>query len=131
MHFIRGAGLAGLKGMVPRTVIPTFDAEIPIVRPLLDVWREETIVYCASHGLRPRHDPSNASIDFFRNRLRHLLIPALEMYNPRLREVIWRTSRSLAGDLAYPRGTLTCGGITVAGQRRSLTGFAAKRSTGL
>ena len=98
MHFIRGAGLAGLKGMTHRTIIPTFDSEIPIVRPLLDVWREETIVYCASHGLRPRYDPSNASIDFFRNRLRHLLIPALESYNPRLREVIWRTSRSLAGD---------------------------------
>ena len=98
MHFLRGAGLAGLKGMTHRTIINTFDAEIPIVRPLLDAWREETVVYCAANGLRPRHDPSNASLDFFRNRLRHLLIPALESYNPRFREVIWRTSRSLAGD---------------------------------
>lgn len=98
MHFLRGAGLAGLKGMTHRTIIHMFDEEIPIVRPLLDVWREETIVYCAANGLRPRHDPSNASLDFFRNRLRHLLIPALESYNPRFREVVWRTSRSLAGD---------------------------------
>jgi tRNA(Ile)-lysidine synthase len=98
MHFIRGAGLAGLKGMSYRTVIHMFDPEIPIVRPLLDVWREETVVYCASNGFRPRHDPSNASLDFFRNRLRHLLIPILESYNPRFREVIWRTSRSLASD---------------------------------
>ena len=98
MHFIRGAGLAGLKGMSYRTIIQTFDPEIPIVRPLLDTWREETVVYCASNGFRPRHDPSNASLDFFRNRLRHLLIPTLESYNPRFREVIWRTSRSLAGD---------------------------------
>ena len=98
MHFLRGAGLAGLKGMTHRTIIHTFDPEIPIVRPLLDTWREEIIVYCAANGLRPRHDPSNASLDFFRNRLRHLLIPALESYNPRFREVIWRTSRSLAGD---------------------------------
>ncbi len=98
MHFLRGAGLAGLKGMTHRTIIHTFDSEIPIVRPLLDVWREETIVYCAANGLRPRHDPSNASLDFFRNRLRHLLIPTLESYNPRFREVVWRTSRSLAGD---------------------------------
>jgi tRNA(Ile)-lysidine synthase len=75
-----------------------FDPEIPIVRPLLDTWREETVVYCAANGFRPRHDPSNASLDFFRNRLRHLLIPTLESYNPRFREVIWRTSRSLAGD---------------------------------
>jgi len=98
MHFLRGAGLAGLKGMTHRTIINAFDPEIPIVRPLLDVWREETVVYCAANGFRPRHDPSNASLDFFRNRLRHLLIPALESYNPRIREVIWRTSRSLAGD---------------------------------
>jgi tRNA(Ile)-lysidine synthase len=98
MHFIRGAGLAGLKGMNYRTIIHMFDPEIPIVRPLLDTWREETVVYCASNGFRPRHDPSNASLDFFRNRLRHLLIPTLESYNPRFREVIWRTSRSLAGD---------------------------------
>jgi tRNA(Ile)-lysidine synthase len=98
MHFIRGAGLAGLKGMTYRTVIHMFDPEIPIVRPLLDTWREETVVYCAGNGFRPRHDPSNASLDFFRNRLRHLLIPTLESYNQRFREVIWRTSRSLAGD---------------------------------
>jgi tRNA(Ile)-lysidine synthase len=98
MHFIRGAGLAGLKGMSYRTIIQMFDPEIPIVRPLLGTWREETVVYCAANGFRPRHDPSNASLDFFRNRLRHLLIPTLESYNPRFREVIWRTSRSLAGD---------------------------------
>jgi tRNA(Ile)-lysidine synthase len=98
MHFLRGAGLAGLKGMSHRTIIPMFDPEIPIVRPLLDLWREETVVYCAANGFRPRHDPSNASLDFFRNRLRHLLIPTLETYNPRFREAIWRTSRSLEGD---------------------------------
>jgi tRNA(Ile)-lysidine synthase len=98
MHFIRGAGLAGLKGMNYRTIIQMFDPQIPVVRPLLDTWREETVVYCAANGFRPRHDPSNASLDFFRNRLRHLLIPTLESYNPRFREVLWRTSRSLAGD---------------------------------
>src|SRR5829696_2417385 len=98
MHFIRGAGLAGLKGMNYRTILHTFDPQIPVVRPLLDTWREETVVYCAASGFRPRHDPSNASLDFFRNRLRHLLIPTLESYNPRFREVVWRTSRSLAGD---------------------------------
>ena len=98
MHFLRGAGLSGLKGMNYRTIIKMFDPQIPIVRPLLDMWREDTIVYCATNGFRPRHDPSNASLDFLRNRLRHLLIPTLESYNPRFREVLWRTSRSLAGD---------------------------------
>ena len=106
MHFIRGAGLAGLKGMNYRTILNLFDAHIPVVRPLLDIWREETIVYCAANGFRARHDPSNASLDFFRNRLRHLLIPTLESYNPRFREVVWRTSRSLAGDHEIVTGVL-------------------------
>jgi tRNA(Ile)-lysidine synthase len=98
MHFIRGAGLTGLKCMSYRTVIPMFDKKIPIVRPLLDAWREETVVYCAAHGLRPRHDLSNDSLDFFRNRVRNLLIPTLESYNPRFKDAVWRTSHSLAGD---------------------------------
>lgn len=98
MHFIRGAGLAGLKGMAYRTILPAFDDKIPIVRPLLDAWREETIVYCAARGLRPRYDPSNDSLDFLRNRLRNQLIPILESYNPRFREAVKRTSLSLSGD---------------------------------
>ncbi|MEW6030327.1 MAG: tRNA lysidine(34) synthetase TilS [Chloroflexota bacterium] len=98
MHFLRGAGLTGLKGMAYRTVLPTFDPEIPIVRPLLDVWREDTILYCATQGLRPHHDPSNQSVNFLRNRLRHLLIPTLETYNPRFREAVLRTAQSLAAD---------------------------------
>ncbi len=106
MHFIRGAGLAGLKGMSHRTIVHMFDPEIPIVRPLLDMWREETVVYCAANGFRPRHDPSNASLDFFRNRLRHLLIPTLETYNPRFRDVLLRTSRSLEGDYEILAGVL-------------------------
>ena len=98
MHFIRGAGLTGLRGMTYRAILPAFSNETPLVRPLLDVWREETIVYCAAHGLRPRYDPSNDSLDFFRNRLRNQLIPVLESYNPRFRDAVWRTSRSLSGD---------------------------------
>ncbi len=98
MHFLRGAGLTGLKGMAYRTILPTFDPEIPIVRPLLDVWHEDTVLYCATQGLRPHHDPSNQSVNFLRNRLRHLLIPTLETYNPRFREAVLRTAQSLAAD---------------------------------
>jgi tRNA(Ile)-lysidine synthase len=98
MHFLRGAGLTGLKGMSYRSFLPAFDENIPVVRPLLDTWREETVVYCAANGLQPYHDPSNESLNFLRNRIRHLLIPQLETYNPRFRETLWRTARSLEGD---------------------------------
>jgi len=101
MHFLRGSGLGGLKGMSYRSIINSFDPEIPIVRPLLDMWRDDTVVYCSVNGLRPHYDSSNDSMNFQRNRIRHLLLPSLESYNPRLRETILRMSRSLKGDYAF------------------------------
>ncbi len=98
MHLLRGAGLNGLKGMAHRSVLLTFDEGIPVVRPLLDAWREQTIDYCAGQGLEPLYDDSNDSPDFLRNRIRHQLIPVLESYNPKFREAAWRTSQSLMAD---------------------------------
>jgi tRNA(Ile)-lysidine synthase len=98
MHFLRGSGLNGLKGMSYRSIIKTFDPQIPVVRPMLGMWREETVIYCAANGLRPHYDSSNDSVDFQRNRIRHLLIPNLETYNPKLREAVLRMSQSLKGD---------------------------------
>ncbi len=100
MHFLRGAGLSGLKGMDVNTLLPAFDSDIPLIRPILDLWRKDTVAYCVAHNLSPHEDPSNASDEFFRNRLRHNLIPELEKYNPRFRETLQRTSRALNGDHA-------------------------------
>ncbi|MBL8079595.1 MAG: tRNA lysidine(34) synthetase TilS [Anaerolineales bacterium] len=98
MHFLRGSGLAGLKGMTHRGIVEIFDAEIPIVRPLLNYWREETVVFCAANGLRPHYDSTNDSLNFQRNRIRHLLLPTLESYNPKFREAVQRMSQSLKSD---------------------------------
>ena len=100
MHFLRGAGLAGLKGMTYRSLLSSFDPEIPIVRPLLSARRTEIEAYCIEHGLKPQFDPSNADQTYFRNRLRHALIPELENYNPRFKEVLLRTAQALQGDYA-------------------------------
>jgi tRNA(Ile)-lysidine synthase len=98
MHFLRGTGLTGLRGMSYRTFLNQFDVEIPIVRPLLGVWREETLAFCAVNGLKPSHDPSNESLEFLRNRIRYQLIPMLETYNPKVREAIWRMAQTLGTD---------------------------------
>ncbi len=98
MHLLRGAGLNGLQGMLYRSLNPTWDAEIPLVRPLLDIWRVETLAYCQERGLQPVFDPTNQDEEFFRNRIRHELIPLLESYQPQARQNIWRMARLLAGD---------------------------------
>ncbi|NJN79544.1 MAG: tRNA lysidine(34) synthetase TilS [Anaerolineales bacterium] len=106
MHFLRGSGMNGLKGMSYRSIIKTFDPEIPIIRPMLNLWREETVVYCAVNGLRPHYDSTNDSLNFQRNRIRHLLIPSLETYNPKFREAVLRMSQSLKSDYAFVMDTL-------------------------
>mgnify|MGYP005812640915 CR=1 FL=1 len=98
MHLLRGAGLTGLTGMRYRAVLADWDASIPLVRPLLNIWREETLAYCQERGFEPVMDPSNQDTLFFRNRVRHEVIPFLETLNPRVRENIWRTAHLLAGD---------------------------------
>jgi tRNA(Ile)-lysidine synthase len=98
MHLIRGAGLAGLKGMLYRWQPSPWSSDIPLVRPLLGIWREQILEYVTSHGYQPVFDPSNLDTSFFRNKLRHELIPTLESYNPNARQVIWQTANILLED---------------------------------
>ncbi|MGD8458137.1 MAG: tRNA lysidine(34) synthetase TilS [Anaerolineales bacterium] len=98
MHLLRGAGLSGLRGMQARIVLPSWHEQIPLVRPLLGVWRREVMAYCEEHNLEPRFDRSNLDTTYFRNRLRHELVPVLESYNPRIRELTWRMGNTLQTD---------------------------------
>ncbi|MBN2388173.1 MAG: tRNA lysidine(34) synthetase TilS [Anaerolineales bacterium] len=98
MHFLRGAGLSGLKGMSPRTRLPEFDPGIPLVRPLLGLWRADTEAYCRERGLQPVYDLTNADPAYLRNRLRLELIPELEQHNPRFKQALVRSAQVLQGD---------------------------------
>jgi len=64
---------------------------VNLIRPLLEATRVQTEAHCRAAGLRPRRDPSNQDPTFFRNRLRHRLLPVLANYNPGIRDVITRT----------------------------------------
>ncbi len=111
MHFLRGSGLAGLRGMQPASEFPIADSQLPIVnlpliRPLLFTPRADILAYCAEHGLQPRFDRSNEDTTFFRNRLRHELLPLLEGYNPQIRRILGNTAMVLADDHALLRADL-------------------------
>lgn len=92
MHLLRGAGSSGLAGMSYRSLPNPWSATIPLIRPLLGVWGQEVWDYLLDQVLTPNLDSSNQDRRFLRNRLRHELIPYLETYNPRLRQVLWRTA---------------------------------------
>lgn len=98
MHLLRGAGLAGLCGMSYRSEPGLWGGKLPLVRPLLGVWRSEVLEYCRQQGLQPSFDLSNQDTTFFRNRIRLELIPYLATYNPQVKEVLWRMAQVLRGD---------------------------------
>jgi tRNA(Ile)-lysidine synthase len=104
MHFLRGSGLPGLRGMSYRSYISTWSESIPLVRPLLDVWKSEILIYCQENGLQPLQDLTNFDTSYYRNRLRQELIPYLESYNPAVRKAIWRTGKILSGDCQLIEG---------------------------
>ncbi|MCI0395836.1 MAG: tRNA lysidine(34) synthetase TilS [Chloroflexi bacterium] len=98
MHFLRGSSLAGLRGMLPVGPLPGAP-HLTLFRPFLEAPREEILAYCQEHDLAPVEDASNMDTTFFRNRLRHELLPALAGYNPQIRERLQHLAAVAAGDV--------------------------------
>mgnify|MGYP000957941121 CR=1 FL=1 len=92
MHLMRGSGLSGLAGMRMKLLPNPWSNKIPLVRPLLHTWREEIIKYCLDRNLEPVQDLSNLDTRYYRNRIRHDLIPLLQTYNPLIKERLQKTS---------------------------------------
>ena len=62
-----------------------------VVRPLLDVARDDLRAYLAARGQAFREDASNADLAIPRNRVRHELIPALRSrFSPAITDVLAR-----------------------------------------
>ncbi len=118
MHILRGTGIAGLCGLVPFSPIAYDRQEMSsraealsgakgqrgnllVIRPLLDITREETMNYCQEHQLDPRIDSSNRSLSFFRNRIRLQLLPLLRQYNPGVDQALLRLADIAKEDNAF------------------------------
>jgi tRNA(Ile)-lysidine synthase len=97
LHLIRGTGTRGLRGLQPYTDWKSKSGRIAIIRPLLEISRQETEDYCQSHKLKPRIDATNVSLSPLRNRVRHQLLPLLMSYNPGIAQALLRTAQ-IAGD---------------------------------
>ncbi|MBI3594890.1 MAG: tRNA lysidine(34) synthetase TilS [Nitrospirae bacterium] len=80
MRLIRGAGSSGL------TSIPKKRGKI--IRPILHVTRTEIIDYLRLNKMSFREDYSNDLPIYFRNQVRHELLPLLKRYNPNIVKVL-------------------------------------------
>ena len=94
MRLLRGAGPMGLSGIHPRSG--------RVIRPLLEVSRQELRTYLAQRGQTFREDESNADLEVTRNRIRHELIPFLEdRFSPSVVDVLARDAEIARHDAGW------------------------------
>lgn len=87
INLTRGTGLKGLRGMKEKRG--------KIIRPLLCVSRDEINEFMFDKHIPFREDSSNASGKYFRNKIRHQVIPVLKEINPSLFKAVNNTTRRL------------------------------------
>lgn len=94
MRLIRGAGALGLTGM---SIVRG-----KIIRPLLQIKREEIEEFLKEQNLDFRIDSSNLRQDYLRNRIRLELLPHLKRnYNPKIIDVLNRIASILSAQEDY------------------------------
>ncbi|KAK9824384.1 hypothetical protein WJX72_009891 [[Myrmecia] bisecta] len=96
-NLMRGSGIDGLQALTwQRGLSPG----LQLVRPLLEVSREQTGRFCAACALEPWVDSTNTDMQYKRNRIRQELLPYLrDHFNPKVDEALSRTADILQADV--------------------------------
>jgi tRNA(Ile)-lysidine synthase len=97
MRLIRGAGLKGLRGFLPKTRF----SSLTVSRPLIELNKKEIVSWLDEHNLKYCIDKSNFEDKFLRNRIHLELLPLLEKFNPDITNNIYNLSRNLSLDYDF------------------------------
>jgi len=98
LRLFRGSGGEGLGGMKWLSPSPS-DSRIRLIRPLLDVGKDELRAYAVENGIVFREDATNASLDIQRNRIRHELLPLLRNnYQPAVARTVLRVMETIGAE---------------------------------
>lgn len=87
MRLIRGSSVFGLKG------IPVKNKNI--IRPLLDINREEIENYLSLKGVSYVTDSTNLEDDYTRNKIRHKILPAMKEINEGFLNSVGNTAKRM------------------------------------
>ena len=100
LNLLRGTGVRGIIGMKASGFIPDPDfADVPLLRPLLGMTREDIEAFAAENGLSWREDATNALNDYKRNKIRNLVFPVFREINPRFVEVLNRDMERISSEI--------------------------------
>ena len=115
----RGTSIKGLTGMEP--VVGR------LVRPLLDIPKDEILIFAKANGINWREDSSNTEVHYKRNFVRKEIVPAFESLNP---DFLQTMKRNMAKNEEVAK--LTRNAIDQLKSqllRLDKTGFSLKKST--
>ncbi|MBQ4600799.1 MAG: tRNA lysidine(34) synthetase TilS [Oscillospiraceae bacterium] len=90
LNMVRGTGLKGLGAIAP--------VRGQVIRPMLDITRQELLEFLEEYRIGYVEDSSNAADGFLRNRLRHGVMPLLKAENPRFSENVSQMAQRLRFD---------------------------------
>ena len=97
IRLIRGAGLRGLRGFLPKSKFKS----LTVVRPLIQIRKKEIIDWLKRKKISYCIDKSNFEEKFFRNRIRLKLLPFLEEFNPNIADSLFNSSCTVAVDYEF------------------------------
>jgi len=98
MRILRGAGLQGLRGILPDRKIDG----ICYIRPLLAIKKDEILAFLKKNNISYRIDPTNKNTEFFRNKIRLELLPLLsKQYNHNIKGLLTNMADNISTDYSY------------------------------
>ncbi len=99
MRLLRGAGPAGLGGIPP--------VRKKIIRPLIEVERTEIEEFLNKNKVNFMFDFSNVNTEYMRNKIRHILMPAIKKISPQATKIISKTADIIREENDYINVSVT------------------------
>lgn len=98
MRLLRGSGLSGLRGILPKRSIN----DLVYVRPIINISRKNIERFLKESKIKFITDPTNKETIYFRNKIRLKLIPELKKnYNDNIQDLLINISETACTDYDY------------------------------